>query len=462
MKFLIRNDTITAIATPTGESAIGIVRMSGADSLKIAKKIFVTKKKGFPENVESHRAIHGFIIDSGRNKRVDEVLLTFFKAPHTYTGEDMIEVSAHGSMASLRKILSLILKQGARAAGPGEFTLRAFLNGRKDLVQAESVLEIIRSRNEEGLVAAVKGLEGGLSQAIRGTREGLMEILTGLEASFIEEEIAGIEKKDAVETIKRLISENRKTLKSLKAGSLLKENPKIVITGKPNAGKSSLFNLLLKKDRAIVSRAAGTTRDSIEEPVRVNGVDLKILDTAGIGRGGTSAEKEGGRRAVRLLQDASLVLFIADSSKKLSPEDSLIAGTIKNKDVLIVVNKTDLKKKIDLNDLKRLFSGNAIVEVSAKKKTGIEKLKKEISKAVSKKYRSTGTDHVFLGERQRGLLEKADEALCRSIKTLQSGTGDDLAAIDIKGAIELLDEATGDRISEEILERIFRDFCVGK
>jgi tRNA modification GTPase len=462
MKSLTGNDTITAIATSPGESAIGIVRISGADSLRIAQKIFISKKKSLSKKAESHRIVHGFIIDSEKDEKVDEVLLAFFRAPRTYTGEDMIEISAHGSMASLRKILSLILKQGARIAEPGEFTRRAFLNGRIDLIQAESVLEIIRSRSEEGLFAAVKGLEGGLSQAIRKTRKGLVEILTGLEASFMEEEIEGIEKKDAVKRIKGLISEVKETLKGLEAGSLLKENPKIVIAGKPNAGKSSLFNLLLEKDRAIVSSAAGTTRDSIEDQARVNGVDLKILDTAGIRRGGTSAEKEGARRAVRLLQDASLVLFIADASKRLSTEDSLIARTLKDKDALVVVNKTDLKRKIDLDNLKKLFPGDSILEVSAKKKTGIENLKNEISKAISKKYYSMNTDRAFLGERQRGLLEKAEEALRRSIETLQNGMGDDLAAIDIRGAVELLDEATGDSISEEILERIFKNFCVGK
>ena len=462
MKSLIRHDTITAIATPPGESALGIVRLCGPNSTAILRKIFITKKGKLPAKIESHRAVHGFIIDPDKNQRVDEVMLTIMKAPKTYTGEDTAEITAHGSTVSLDKILSLTISRGARPANPGEFTLRAFLNGRMDLVQAESVLEIIKAKTEGGLMAAMKGLEGDLSKKIREIREGLADILAALEASFIEDDIVVLPKKEVVKRLEEKKKEIKEILERFETGKLLRGGPSVVITGRPNAGKSSLFNLLLEKDRAIVSTVAGTTRDSIEDSACISGINLRILDTAGMRRGGSGAEREGAKRAVGLLKDASLVLFVVDTSRPLSREDRMIVEKIKGQDVLIALNKKDLKKRFDEKKLKTELQKEKLVETSAKTGEGIEKIKKEMGNILSKKYGLADGGQPLLLERHRDILNKTEKSLLQGIAALKNGMEEEFAAMDIKKAIEYLEEATGEKPTEDLLERIFNNFCVGK
>jgi len=464
MKPILRNDTITAIATPLGEGGIGIVRLSGKESLKIAKKIFITRKGSPPKDIKSHTVIPGFIVDPVKKTKVDEVLLTFMESPKTYTREDTVEISAHGSMVSLRKILSLTIQRGARLARPGEFTLRAFLNGRMDLIQAESVLEIIRAKNEEGLQAAVAVLNGGLSDKIKSTRENLLDILAKLEASIdlTEEDIETISKEEIIANIKSIIKETKKMLKGFDTGRFLKNGPLVVITGKPNVGKSSLFNILLEADRAIVTPSPGTTRDMIEEGVSINGIHLRIMDTAGIRKKGGSAETEGARRAINLLTEASLILFVIDASRSFTEEDRMILKAIKGKEVLLILNKTDLQRKLDPSKVTKLFLKNKVLKTSIKHRKGIKEIKKSIASVLSKKRNSPNGSPVLLGERHRDILIRTNQSLSKSIDSLKKGMGEELVAIDLREAVECLEEATGERFSEDLLERIFKDFCVGK
>lgn len=459
----MKSDTITAIATPWGEGGLGIVRMSGPNAIKIARKIFITRKEKPLKKIESHRIIPGFIIDSSSGHKIDEALLSVMKAPRSYTREDTAEISAHGSMVSLKKILSLTIKQGARLANPGEFTLRAFLNGRIDLIQAESVLEIIRSRSEEGLYAAMRGLEGDISKKIKGIRGNLVGVLASIEAAIdLLEDDTGFSRKEAAKKMEGALREINRALEGFERGERLKRGRLIAISGKPNVGKSSLFNLLLEEERAIVTPLPGTTRDSIEDETYIGGAHLRIVDTAGVRAGGSRAEREGIKRALSSIKKASLVLFVADLSRRFTKEDEMILESLRGKDALLILNKKDLKKRLETSRVRRFFKKENIFEVSVKLKSGTSRIKEGISRLMHEKAISQNGGPVLLRERHRDVLLRSKEALERSMESLRRGLGEEFVALDLRKAIECLDEATGESFSEDLLQKIFSDFCVGK
>ncbi|MCG2814089.1 MAG: tRNA uridine-5-carboxymethylaminomethyl(34) synthesis GTPase MnmE, partial [Thermodesulfovibrionales bacterium] len=338
------DDTIAAISTPPGEGGIGIVRLTGKDAIKIADRLFHSSKGKTLFDSASHRIIHGFIKDSSTGETVDEVLVSVMRSPNTYTREDIVEINCHGGMSPLREALELAVKHGARLAEPGEFTKRAFLNGRIDLSEAEAVLDLIRAKTDESRRIALEQLRGRLSEKILNLREQLTKICVFIEAciDFPEEEIELASRKEIVESAETILKELASLLKSYDEGRFFREGLAAAIVGRPNVGKSSLLNALLQKDRAIVTDTPGTTRDTIEEYLNINGLPLRIIDTAGIRESHDMAEKEGVRRSIRAMEVADLVMAVIDGSEPLKDEDIEVLGKTKGKNTIIVINKSDL------------------------------------------------------------------------------------------------------------------------
>lgn len=332
------------------------------------------------------------------------------------------------------------------------------------MIQAESVLEIVKAKNEWGLQAAMSVLSGGLSERIKSIRGSLLDVLVKLEASIdlAEDDIETISREETIANINSIIKEIKKMLKGFDKTRLLKNGPLVVITGKPNVGKSSLFNILLEAERAIVTPSPGTTRDMIEEDVNINGIHLRIMDTAGIGRRGDSAETEGARRAISLLTEASLILFVVDASRRFTEEDRIILKAIKGKETLLILNKTDLQRKLDPSKIIKLFSKKKVFEASVKHRKGTREIRKSLATILSKKTHPSNGSPALLRERHRDILTRTNQSLSASVDSLKKGMGEEFVAIDIREAIECLEEATGEKFSEDLLERIFQEFCVGK
>jgi len=369
------DDTIAAISTPAGQGGIAIVRLSGKDAINIAAKIFRSLRNHKISKSRSHRIMYGHIIDHDVNEIVDEVLISVMRAPNTYTKEDIIEINCHGGAVPVRRVLELVMKNGARLADPGEFTQRAFLNGRIDLAQAEAVLDVINSLTVESQKTAVNQLKGQLSGKIEKIRQELIELAALVETyiDFPEEDIEPLSLKDMNKRSLRVRKSLEKLVNSSKYGLILREGLKTAIIGRPNVGKSSLLNALVEKDRAIVTEAPGTTRDVIEEYLNIKGLPLRIMDTAGIRSVEDIAEKEGVRRSLKAIEDADLVLLVIDGSKPLHKSDLELIRKSDNKNRIIVINKSDLSQKIKIKDIK-----TDSIKISAKKGTGISRLKNKI------------------------------------------------------------------------------------
>ncbi len=455
------NDTIAAISTPPGENGIGIVRMSGPLSIDIADKIFFAKNSKKPSAFKSHTLHYGHIAVNGKD--IDEVLLAVMRNPATYTREDMVEINCHGGVVCLRQVLSLLLDLGARLADPGEFTRRAFLNGRIDLIQAEAVCGIIASRTDESLNIAQCQLKGGASQKIKLVRAGIIEIAARLEAdiNFPEEDLKPSETSSIRSSLAHIAEELSSIIDFAKKGAILREGITTVICGKPNVGKSSLMNSFLKHDRVIVAPLAGTTRDTIEEVVNVRGIPLKIVDTAGIIHAEDDIIKESVERSMRYMETADLVLLVLDSSDLLTEQDLSIIDIVKDKKVLVVVNKSDLPEALQIDEIKKHLHNKVIIRVSAKQKLGLEDLEKAI-------YDMFFSGKIIIGSillsssRQIEAAKKALVFVESAIGGIDEHRPEELLMIDIKDAAESLGLITGEVFTEEILNSIFSRFCVGK
>lgn len=449
-------DTIAAISTPIGHSGIGIVRLNGKDAIKIADKVFRSPGKKKIQKARSHRIIYGHVIDPESREIIDEVLLSLMKAPHTYTREDIVEINCHGGAVPLRRVLEIVLRKGARLAEPGEFTQRAFLNGRIDLAQAEAVLDVINALTVQSQKAAVQQLRGSLSTKIDAIREKIIDLTAFVEAhiDFPEEDIESLSLKDMKKRATAIRQTLKKMIDSSRYGMVLREGLKTAIIGRPNVGKSSLLNAMLQHDRAIVTEVPGTTRDVIEECLNIQGLPVKIMDTAGIRDVKDIAEKEGVKRSLQMMDDADLVLLILDGSEPLHETDRELIEKSDSENTIVVINKCDLPEKIKIRDKKP-------VRISAKKETGLDSLKNRIVETVSGDRRGHGTD-VITNIRHVHALERALSSLDSFISEVSGKTSPEFLAIELRDSLDAVGDIIGITTPEDILNRIFSSFCIGK
>jgi tRNA modification GTPase len=456
-------ETIAAISTPFGESGIGIVRISGSSAEPIARKLFKPKKD--QSYFISHQFHYGEIIDIQSGKAVDEVLIVLMKSPKTYTREDIVEIHCHGGYFVLQKVLELVLKEGAQMALPGEFTKRAFLNGRIDLTQAEAVIDLIRAKTQTSLEIANQQLSGWLYREMAELKARLIEHLALIEAhiDFPEEEIEPIALDEMKQDLKGMIQKIREWISSYEEGKIFREGISCAIIGKTNVGKSSLLNVLLKEERAIVTPIPGTTRDVIEEVLNIYGIPVRLMDTAGLRKPVDSIEQEGVKRAKERVADSDFVLLMLDGSRALDDDDKEIFKEIKGKKKVVAVNKNDLPFEISLEDVKRLLPEDPIISISALKNTGIDDLKQAIyTSLVHRDVRSTPEHLIVANIRHKTALTQARDNLSNAMKGLEEGTSIEFIAFEIRSALEALRELVGETATEDILNRIFEQFCIGK
>lgn len=454
-------DTIAAISTPIGEAGIGIIRISGPKAISIASKIFLAPKGINLNNVKSHTIHYGFIIDPETGERIDEVLISLMRAPNTYTREDIVEINCHGGFIILNRLLNLVVKQGARIAEPGEFTKRAFLRGRIDLSQAESVMDLIRAKTEEAQKIALEHLSGKLSEKINSLRDSLTRVCAHVEAyiDFPEEDIDGLTEKEIEKEIISIIEQIETLIAGYDEGKIYREGLKVAIVGKPNVGKSSLLNALSMKDRAIVTEIPGTTRDIIEEFINIKGLPLKIIDTAGIRESHDLVESEGIKRTLRAVEEAELVLLLLDMSREVDSLDGEIIDRIGNKKMIVVLNKKDIKS--EFFKIPEQIKDKPKVEISALTGEGIEELKEIIfNTAISGKYIKEGL--VVTKLRHKLALENAYRALKNSLESFKGGEPLEITAMFLREGLSYLGQIVGVVTTEEILNLIFSEFCIGK
>jgi len=464
------NDTIVAISTPIGEGGISIVRLSGLKAIEIADKIFEAKDGKSLALSGTHVVKYGHIIEAKSEKRkakkyfVDEVLVTLMRAPRTYTREDVLEINCHGGIQPAKRILELIAKTGARIAEPGEFTKRAFLNGRIDLVQAEAVLDIIRAKTEGSLKVAMSQLEGELSLEVNKIIDSIIEVASHLEASidFPDEELEIKAETDMAGKSELIAEKIRSLIATYDEGVIMREGVLAVICGKPNAGKSSLMNLLLKRDRVIVSEIPGTTRDTVEETINLKGVPIRLVDTAGIVKTKDKIEREGVKRSKKYIALADFAIFILDASSGIDRMDRDIIKLLGCKKKIVVVNKADIAKKRGLKSIKKCFNNSAFIELSVKNRKNIDLLEKAIIETVLGGGFVQGEGAVVANARHKALLDKALNNMLSVNKALRRGVHPELAAIDLKEALFSLGLIVGRSVSDDILDRVFESFCIGK
>ena len=454
--------TIASISTAPGVGGIGIIRMSGENTFKVLDKIFIAKNPQKIEEIQGYTIKYGHIIDG--EKIIDEVLVSYFKAPKSYTTENMCEINSHGGIVIMRKILDLCLKNGADLAEPGEFTKRAFLGGRIDLSQAESIIDIINAKSDREAKEGIKQLEGFLSEKINEIKNDLLEIMTNIEVSidYPEYDTPDITNNDILKTIENTRKKLYRLKKSFDNGKIIKQGIKTVIIGKPNAGKSSLLNAILKEDRAIVTEIEGTTRDTIEEFININGIPLNLIDTAGIREAKDEVEMIGIEKSKKLANDADLIIAIFDSSKDFSKEDVEILNIAKNKKSIIILNKIDLKQIITHENPKLDSFKENIINMSTKNKIGLEELFKKITTLFNLNEINLDNDIVITNERHKNLISKAIDNLDKAEKILQDGMPVDIIAISLKDVLSNLGAITGEEAGEEIINEIFARFCLGK
>ena len=461
------DDTIAAISTPLGQGGIGIVRLSGRDAVKIADRIFISPKKKKIKQTPSHRIIYGHIVNPKNKEIVDEALVSVMKAPNTYTKEDIVEINCHGGIVPLRRVLELVINSGARLAEPGEFTQRAFLNGRIDLAQAEAVLDVINAMTEQSQKTAIEQLRGGLSKKLEMIREELIELTAFVEAhiDFPEEDITSMSLKDMKKKALSIQHSLKKLINSSRYGIILREGLKTAIIGRPNVGKSSLLNALLEHDRAIVTEVPGTTRDVIEEYLNISGIPVKIMDTAGIREVKDIAEKEGVKRSLKAMEDADLVLLILDGSSTLHNTDKELIEKSLSKNAILVINKTDLPQKVGAGfkpALTKKATGNSqVVSISAKKGTGLDELKKRIADAVLQG-NTENSVNIVTNLRHVHALEKAFLSIEAFIKAVVMETSPEFLSVELREALDAIGDITGITTPEDVLNRIFSNFCIGK
>jgi tRNA modification GTPase len=456
------DDTIAAISTPVGQGGIGIVRLSGPDAAAIADRIFRSKNNEKPSRASSHKMLYGHIVDPADGHIVDEVLLAIMHAPNSYTREDVVEINCHGSIVSARQILEITLRQGGRIAEPGEFTKRAFLHGRIDLSQAEAVLDVIHAKTEESMRIAGEQLRGGLKEKIAAIREQLMEITAFVEVhiDFPEDEIEAMSKKEITKNISDTSAEIRRLSATFNEARFFREGLSIAIVGRPNVGKSSLLNALLQKDRAIVTNLPGTTRDLIEDYLNINGLPIRIMDTAGIRSSDEIIEQEGIRRSMQAIEHADFIVAMFDGSELFGQEDQDLLNIIRDKKAVMVINKADLPQKISLEH--SAAEGKQSVCISAVTGEGIEKLKSVIFESNLHGWEGEREGVVVTNIRHKAALDSAAESLNRAGDLLSGNNPLELFSIEMRGSLDSIGEITGTITTDEILQKIFSSFCIGK
>jgi tRNA modification GTPase len=457
-----QEDTISAIATPPGEGGIGIVRISGPNAVKTAAEIFWPKSCASFTEAESHRAYYGKIMDGGR--MVDEAVVILMRAPHSYTKEDVVELQCHGGSFVLRRVLELTFRHGARPAEPGEFTKRAFLNGRLDLTQAQAVMDLIEAKTDSSLRMAAGHLEGMVSKEIKGLRHDILEMIAHLEASidFPEDDIDDVVIDEVRERISDIREKLVKLVKTAHTGKILRDGLETAIVGRPNVGKSSLLNALLHEERAIVTDIPGTTRDSIEEYANVAGVPLHIIDTAGIRATDDRVEMMGVERSRGYIEKASLVLALFDASSTLQKEDEEIIGLLQDKEAIVLLTKGDLAAELTKEGFEKLLPGKTVLTISTKSGEGIEALEQEILSRVYGDEAIEQEGAFVASAREAHLLNEAVSDIDAVLDTIENGMSADFVVIDLRTLWEKLGEITGETVGEDIIDEIFSRFCLGK
>ena len=436
--------------------------MSGKNCFEILEKIFKPKKQESIENIKGYTMKYGHIVEN--EKIIDEVLVSYFKEPMSYTTENMCEINSHGGNIVMKKILELCLKNGAQLAEPGEFTKRAFLNGRIDLTQAESVIDVINAKSEKEVQAGIKQLEGGLSKEISTIKQEILDVMVNIEVAidYPEYDVEEVTNNEIMNMLNSVEIKLNKLEKSFDNGKILKEGIKTAIIGKPNAGKSSLLNRILKEDRAIVTEFEGTTRDTIEEFVNINGIPLKLIDTAGIRNAKDEVEKIGIHKSKEIAKNADLIIAIFDASKPLSKEDKEILEIIKGKKVIILLNKIDLQQELHKEDKEFTEVTDSIIEISALNNIGIDDVYAEITKLFEINEINIDNDLVITNIRHKNLIHQAIESIKKTKETIQEKMPIDIVAVYIKEILEDLGNITGEFVTEDIINEIFSKFCLGK
>lgn len=457
----MKSDTIAAIATPLSCSGIGIIRISGEEAVVLMQRIFRKKSGNVLKQVESHRIYYGYIVDG--EEKIDEVLVMVMKAPRSYTAEDTVEIDCHGGIRVMKRILELVFRSGARPAEPGEFTKRAFLNGRIDLSQAEAVMGVIHAQNDYALKASVSQISGSVSEKIRELREKILYSIAFIESALDDPEhisLDGYGEKLSGE-LDEIRGQLEKLIASFENGKLITEGIKTVILGKPNAGKSSLMNVLLGEERAIVTDIAGTTRDTLEEKLSLGGITLNVVDTAGIRSTEDKVEKIGVNRARQAAEEADLVIYVVDGSCPLDENDWEIMDFIREKKAIVLLNKTDLDVCVSLEELGEK-SGKRVIPVSAKLEQGIEELEEEIRESFYGGELQFNDEIVITNLRQKTALEEALGSVLMVQKSIEDGMPEDFFSIDLMNVYEQLGLVIGEAVEDDLVNEIFGRFCMGK
>ncbi|HDA3214359.1 TPA: tRNA uridine-5-carboxymethylaminomethyl(34) synthesis GTPase MnmE [Staphylococcus aureus] len=456
-------DTITSISTPMGEGAIGIVRLSGPQAVEIADKLY--KGKHLLNDVPSHTINYGHIIDPESKEVVEEVMVSVLRAPKTFTREDIIEINCHGGILTINRVLELTMTYGARMAEPGEFTKRAFLNGRIDLSQAEAVMDFIRSKTDRASKVAMNQIEGRLSDLIKKQRQSILEILAQVEVNIDYPEYDDIEDATTeflLEQSKEIKQEINRLLDTGAQGKIMREGLSTVIVGKPNVGKSSMLNNLIQDNKAIVTEVAGTTRDVLEEYVNVRGVPLRLVDTAGIRETEDIVEKIGVERSRKALSQADLILFVLNNNEALTQEDYTLYEVVKNEDVIVIVNKMDLEQNIDINEVKDMIGDTPLIQTSMLKQEGIDELEIQIRDLFFGGEVQNQDMTYVSNSRHISLLKQARQTIQDAIDAAESGVPMDMVQIDLTRTWEILGEIIGETASDELIDQLFSQFCLGK
>lgn len=458
----METDTIAAISTPMGEGAIAIVRLSGPEAVYIADLLY--KGKPILKDVATHTIHYGKIIDPNTQEAVEEAMVTVLKGPKTFTREDVVEINCHGGLTSVNRVLQLVLNQGARLAEPGEFTKRAFLNGRIDLSQAEAVMDLIRAKTDRAMTVAMGQMEGRLSKLVQSLRQSLLEIIAHVEVNIDYPEY------DADEVTHQILlgqaamvrDKIEELLTTAKQGKILREGLSTVIIGRPNVGKSSLLNTLVHENKAIVTEIPGTTRDVIEEYVNIRGVPLKLVDTAGIRETEDIVERIGVERSRKVLKEADLILLLLNYNEALMIEDRQLFEAIQEMDAIIIVNKTDLDQKINIDEVRTLAEGRPVITTSMLNEAGITDLEHAIGALFFEQGIEAQDLNFVSNTRHIALLNQAHHAIGEAIKSIDIGVPIDMAQIDIRRAWEVLGEIVGDTVSDSLIDQLFSQFCLGK
>ena len=457
-------DTIAAVSTAPGIGGIGIVRISGENAFKVLNKVFKAKNPQSIENITGYTIKYGKIINPENGKIVDEVLVSYFKAPNSYTAENVCEINSHGGMIVVKKILELVLENGARLAEAGEFTKRAFLNGRIDLTQVEAVVDIINAKTEKESRASAQQLEGSLSKEIKNIKNKVLEVLTDIEASidYPEYDIEEISNNKTLNMLENVEQSLKKLRDSFENGKIFKDGITAAIIGKPNSGKSSLLNQLVKEERAIVTDIEGTTRDTIEEFVSINGIPFKFIDTAGIRSAENKVEQIGIEKSKKVAKESDLIIAMFDNSKKLSVEDKEILNFIKDKKAIILLNKIDLEDKNLINEEEIKKVNKKVIKISLSSELNLSDFYKELDKMFRLNEITADNEILITNLRHKKIIEKAIEHTKEAKKDLQNGMPIDIISINIKSVLEDLAEITGENVTEDIIQDIFSKFCLGK